>query len=149
MCDWVSGAEMVGKEAIPAILEGMEQGNSLRKACEELGVLPSTFLRWVDADSELQQQYTQARARCLDVQAEELELIGDQAAAAESAVTVAGLRLKSDNRKWLLSKLAPKKYGDKLDLAHSGSIARPVTDLTDDDLAAIAAGRSARTADPA
>jgi len=32
-------------------------------------------------------------------------------------VEVAGLRLLSDNRKWLLSKLAPKKYGDRTTLA--------------------------------
>jgi hypothetical protein len=130
----------MSKEQIPLILEGMETGQSLRKCCEAVGISSGTFLRWVDADPELQEQYTRARARMLDAQAEDLEEIGDQAATAESAVEVAGLRLKSDNRKWLLSKLAPKKYGDKLDLSHSGSIKHQLTDLSDDDLALIAAG---------
>lgn len=31
-------------------------------------------------------------------------------------------RLRVDSRKWLLSKLQPKKYGDKLDVEHSGNI---------------------------
>lgn len=31
-------------------------------------------------------------------------------------------RLRVDTRKWLLSKLQPKKYGDKLDVEHSGGI---------------------------
>lgn len=31
-------------------------------------------------------------------------------------------RLRVDTRKWLLAKLHPKKYGDKLDVEHSGSI---------------------------
>lgn len=31
-------------------------------------------------------------------------------------------RLRVDSRKWLLSKLQPKKYGDKIDVAHSGSV---------------------------
>lgn len=31
-------------------------------------------------------------------------------------------RLRVDTRKWLMSKLAPKKYGDKLDLNHGGSV---------------------------
>lgn len=129
-----------GKEAIPAILEAMENGESLRQACKGADVAISSFLRWVDENESLAEQYARARARCLDVQAEELEDIGDQAAAAETAVEVAGLRLKSDNRKWLLSKLAPKKYGEKLDLTHGGRLVVAKSDLTDDELAAIAAG---------
>jgi hypothetical protein len=31
-------------------------------------------------------------------------------------------RLRVDTRKWLLAKLHPKKYGDKLDIEHSGGI---------------------------
>jgi len=130
----------MSKDRIPQILSMMAEGESLRKCCKALDVPIGTFLGWVDADSALAEQYAGARARMLDAQAEDLEEIGDQAAAAESAVEVAGLRLKSDNRKWLLSKLAPKKYGDKLDLSHSGSIKHQLTDLSDDDLAAIAAG---------
>lgn len=120
---------MVGKEQVPLILQGMEDGYSLRKSCEAAGVSTGSFLRWVDEDKGLAEQYTRARARLLDVQAEELEEIGDQAAGADSAVTVAGLRLKSDNRKWLLSKLAPKKYGDKLQTEHSGGVTITATPL--------------------
>ena len=128
----------MSKEQIPLILEGMADGESLRKCCVAAGVSISTFLSWVAADKSLAEQYAHARARMIDAQAEALEDIGDRAATAESAVEVAGLRLKSDNRKWLLSKLAPKKYGEKLDLNHSGAI-RTVTDMSDGDLAAIAA----------
>lgn len=115
---------MSDKAHIPSILEAMCEGESLRSACKTFDVSVSTFLGWVAEDKALAEQYAGARARLLDVQAEELEEIGDQAAKAETAVEVAGLRLKSDNRKWLLSKLAPKKYGDKLELA--GDPANPV-----------------------
>lgn len=115
---------------ISMILAAMEDGSSLRSACKDAGVSVSVFLRWVDADKELQEQYARARARLLDMQAEELEAIGDQAANAETAVQVAGLRLKADNRKWLLSKLAPKKYGDKLEIDQKTTL----TDLTEDQL---------------
>jgi hypothetical protein len=60
------------------------------------------------------EHYARARERLLDLKAEELEDIGERAARADTAVEVAGLRLLSDNRKWLLSKLLPKRYGDKL-----------------------------------
>ena len=115
---------MSDKAHVPAILEAMCEGESLRSACSAHDVKVSTFLLWVKQDKDLAEHYAHARARLLDVQAEELEEIGDQAAKAETAVEVAGLRLKSDNRKWLLSKLAPKKYGDKLELA--GDPANPV-----------------------
>ena len=117
---------MAGKESAPLVLQGMEEGNSLRKACEAAEVAIGSFLRWVDEDATLAEQYTRARARLLDVQAEELEDIGDQAAMAETAVEVAGLRLKSDNRKWLLSKLAPKKYGDKMQQEITGKDGTPL-----------------------
>lgn len=125
----VSDKTAENAQEIAMVLAEMEDGRSLRKACEFVGVAPSVFLRWVDADKELQEQYTRARARLIDFQAEELEEIGDQAAQAENAVTVAGLRLKSDNRKWLLSKLAPKKYGDKLDMNHGVQPDNPLADL--------------------
>lgn len=109
-------------ERAQAVLESMAEGKSLRKSCEAAGVPKRTFLDWVDGDKDLSAQYARAREQMLDIHAEELEDIGDQAVAADSAVTVAGLRLKADNRKWLLSKLAPKKYGDKVETVHSGEI---------------------------
>jgi hypothetical protein len=86
-----------------AILELMREGLSLRKAAKAQEVTPSVFLRWVENDKQLEEQYAQARARMLDVQAEELEAIGEAAAKAKSATRVAGLRLQSDNRKWRAS----------------------------------------------
>jgi len=53
---------------------------------------------------------------------------------------IARSRLRVDSRKWMLAKMLPKRYGDKLDLSHSGSIKHQLADLSDDDLAAIAAG---------
>ena len=40
-------------------------------------------------------------------------------------------KLRVDTRKWLMSKLAPKKYGEKVDLEHSGEVAikRVVSDI--------------------
>lgn len=123
----------------PLILEEMGKGVSLRQACQVHEVPIGTFFYWLDQDKELLEHYTQARARLLDVKAEELEEIGERAASAETAVEVAGLRLLSDNRKWLLSKLAPKKYGDKIQTEHSGSIGL-TKQLSDAELEAIAAG---------
>ena len=54
---------------------------------------------------------------------------------------IARSRLRVDSRKWMLAKMLPKRYGDKLELA-GGLTVKTVTDMTDGDLAAIAAGSS-------
>lgn len=38
------------------------------------------------------------------------------------AASVQHARLKVDTRKWLVSKMLPKVYGDKLDIEHSGNV---------------------------
>ena len=42
------------------------------------------------------------------------------------SVAVARSRLRIDARKWLASKLAPKKYGDKIDATLSGPDGGPI-----------------------
>jgi hypothetical protein len=123
------------------VLAAMESGMSLRQACEHSGVPAGTFMGWCDADPDLAEQYARTRERMLDMKAEELEEIGERAAAAESAVEVAGLRLLSDNRKWLLSKLMPKRYGDKLAVGGADDLppiqsSRPLSDLSTEELRA-------------
>lgn len=109
-----------------AILKAMREGTSLRKAAKAQRIGPSTFLDWVEADAQLAEQYARARAQLLDFRAEELEAIGEAAARAKSATKVAGLRLQSDNRKWLLSKLAPKKYGERSTTELTGPDGGPI-----------------------
>jgi len=129
------------EQAKAVIATMLDRACSLRSACGEHGVAISSFLWLVERDPAISDQYTHARAVILDARAEELEDIGERASRAESAVEVNGLRLLSDNRKWLLSKLAAKKYGDKLQLggAHDLPPIGVAQSLTDDQLAAIAA----------
>ena len=49
-----------------------------------------------------------------------LDDVSEQAVKAETAVEVAGLRLKADNIKWKLARMNAKKYGDRLQNEHSG-----------------------------
>jgi hypothetical protein len=57
-----------------------------------------------------------------DVYFDRLDDVSDEAVEADSGIKVQGLRLKADNIKWQLARMAPKKYGDKLDLNHSGEM---------------------------
>jgi hypothetical protein len=117
------------KQLAQAVIESMTDGMSLRKACQEVGVKASTFLDWVDKSTELAEQYTRARAMLLEHMAEDLMQIADEPVPSTQSGSydtgaVQKQRLQVDTRKWLLSKLAPKKYGEKMQL--SGDAENPI-----------------------
>ena len=113
------------------VLTGIHEGASLRKSCIAAGVPAATFIRWVEEDPILAEQYVCAREVMLDKMADDLLEISDEAVPSTvtgglDSAAVAKQRLQVDTRKWLLSKLAPKKYGERQTLEHEGGIALTV-----------------------
>lgn len=95
---------------------------SLRSACEKCGVSITTVMNWINDDKTLSEQYDRARANMLEAIADEVLVISDTPAPLTPTGTtdsgaVAQKRLQVDSRKWLLSKLAPKKYGERIEVA--------------------------------
>lgn len=75
-----------------------------------------TVLEWVKDDREgFAERYARARESGAYVMADELLEIAD-----DGAEDVQRSRLKADTRKWLLSKVVPRVFGDKLDLTSKG-----------------------------
>lgn len=114
---------------IDAVLQGMRNGLSAFKACQAAGVAQSTFGMWVDADPALAADYARAREDLIErIASEIMELsdsdVGLQPDGKKDWAAVQKHRLQVDSRKWLLSKLAPKKYGDKI--THVGDEENPV-----------------------
>jgi len=118
------------QKKITEVLTQMREGKSLRQASKMAGVARQTFLDWVDKDQELSGQYARARSDMIDKIADDIMTIADEdliptgEGKVDSAM-VQKQRLRVDTRKWLLSKMAPKKYGDKLEL--SGDEQAPVS----------------------
>ncbi len=111
------------------VLLGMRGGLSAFKACEAAGVPHSTFMEWIRDDAELANSYARAREDLIERIANEvIELsdadVGMQPDGKKDWAAVQKHKLQVDTRKWLLSKLAPKKYGDKLEL--TGDPDRPL-----------------------
>ncbi len=115
------------------ILEGVAKGESLRKVCKRAGIETTTFLDWVRKDDSFALQYARAKEIAAELMADEIleiaddtsqdELFVDQEdASGKSAKRVQNSefinrsRLRVDSRKWLLSKLLPKKFGEKLEV---------------------------------
>lgn len=102
------------------------EGLSLRKASLMHGVSAQTVLRALDGDRALAEQYDRARAAVIERLADEvMELADAPVAKLDNGATDPGLvrqrQLQVDTRKWFLSKLAPKVYGDRLDVQVSDS----------------------------
>jgi len=119
------------------ICERIAAGESLRGITSEAGMPDeATVYRWIAKDESFREKYALARARAMDVMAEELLLIADdgrndtytdaEGNERTDADVIARSRLRVDTRKWLMSKLAPKKYGDRVDLTHSAPDGGPV-----------------------
>ena len=127
------------QEIADAICEHIAQGKSLRWICAEDGMPGSTTVyRWLNENEGFRKQYTHARELQAEFYADEIIEIADLAKNEDAQVA----RLRVDARKWKASKLAPKKYGDKLDLNHSGGvkverIARVIHDPRNPDSAGI------------
>lgn len=112
-------------------------GESLRSICKA-DDMPSvvTVMYWLlDADKEdFLKQYKAARDIQADLMADEMVDIADDGSndymerELNSGLTIEVVnsehiqrsRLRVDTRKWVASKLKPKKYGDKLDLTSDG-----------------------------
>lgn len=109
----------------------LADGRSLRSICRE-GWAPSTqtVFRWLREHDGFRDQYARAKEESADALIEEMAEIADMPPAytAEGKIDPADVnnrRLQIDTRKWLASKLKPKRYGDKLELA--GDAKAPLT----------------------
>lgn len=122
--------EAIGVALCAAIAEGM----SLRKACALPGMPDvSTVIRWLadEQRAEFCAQYARAREAQADLLAEEILQIADDGRNDTQVDddghvfvdhdVIARSRLRVDARKWLASKMAPKKYGDKIQAEHTGA----------------------------
>lgn len=108
-----------------AVFVAMEGGKSLRHACRDEGISEATVLRWIDADEtgEWSKQYTRARDGLLSHHANEILTIAD------SCYDAAKARVQIDSRKWILSRLLPKRFGDKVSVGGSDDLP-PIQNVT-------------------
>lgn len=130
-------------ETICLLLSG---GESLRSVCSDEGMpCKQTVLRWIIQRPEFRDQYVRAKTEGAEAIAEELFDIADDGTndwmermdKEGNAIGwqlngehVQRSKLRIDTRKWYLSKIMPKKYGDKIQ--HEQKIT--INDKSDDEL---------------
>ena len=104
----------------PIILDAIASGKSLRAICREIGVHHSAASSAMRADDDLASQYARAREERADYYAESI-LTTAQATLA-GRVKPDAARVAIDAFKWTASKMAPKKYGDRIQADVSGQL---------------------------
>lgn len=102
-----------------------------------------TVFRWLREKPEFSEQYVKAKQESADALVEEMMDIADDGSNdwmvrhgkdGEESWQLNGehvqrSRLRLDTRKWIASKLKPKKYGDKLDMNHGVQPDNPLAKL--------------------
>lgn len=117
----------------------------LNTICRETENLPapSTVYKWLSEQPDFSEKYARAREIQADLLADEIIEIADDTSN-DTLVSDTGeyankewinrSRLRVDARKWKASKLAPKKYGDKVDVTSNGETVKQVFQINGVDI---------------
>lgn len=118
-------------ELAAAICAGLAEGRSLRAVCndDDMPAMSTVFL-WLGQDdkAEFLEQYTRAREQRVDAMFEDMQEIADEARLDYvetrdkagnpklilNTENISRSKLRIETRQWMLARMAPKKYGDKM-----------------------------------
>jgi Bacteriophage Sf6, terminase small subunit-like len=122
-------------ELADLICERIADGQSLRKICEAEGMPGrTTVFGWLDLHEPFRTKYTRARELQAEVMLDKQLEVADDCTEDNAFAS----RVKIGTYQWVASKLAPKKYGDKLELAGTLNHTHDVDSTSDAELEAIA-----------
>ena len=107
--------------------------------CPDHGIDYATFKRWCVDDEDVRAKYARAKDMQADILAEQIIHIADDSSKdtmqkfdqngkpidVEDKEWTSRSKLRIDSRKWLASKLKPKKYSEKMDLTSGGEKIEP------------------------
>lgn len=122
------------QELADKICEHLADGKSMRTVCKQIDMpAMSTVFKWLRENQAFSEQYAKAKEESSDAMAEDLLDIADTPVMGEIKTIkpdgtveikqdemLGHRRLQVDTRKWLMAKMKPKKYGDKIDHTTNG-----------------------------
>ena len=120
-----------------AICSELAMGKSLRSVCAkpEMPCMTAVFT-WLAKHKEFAEQYARAKEESADALVEDMLAIADDGLNdtytdedgndRTMADVIQRSKLRVDTRKWIASKLKPKKYGDKVQQEVTGKDGGPV-----------------------
>lgn len=106
-------------ETFLAVLEAVSAGELVDEAAQKRGTTAKTIRQWAATDLEMSAIYARARESQCHALAEQA-ITRSKAARNGTSEQISGDKLYVDTLKWYTSKLAPKIFGEKLDLTTDG-----------------------------
>lgn len=140
------------QEIADLICERLALGESLRSICRSDDTpAMSTVFKWLTKHAAFAEQYARARETQADAIFDEVIDIADDGSNdwmkragkdgepqwVENGEAIRRSQIRIDARKWMAGKLRPKKYGDRVELEHSGEVSYvarlpgPVSDINE------------------
>jgi hypothetical protein len=126
---------LFSQELADSICEQLALGYSMRTVCAENNMpAMSSVFKWLRENKQFSEQYARAKQESADAMAEDILDIADDGTNDWMEVerkdgstykipdkeVLARSRLRVDTRKWLMAKMKPKVYGDRLDMTTNG-----------------------------
>ena len=159
----MTGISSYTEEIADGLCERIAEGESVNSICRSSDTdtpSKSTFFKWLTDQPTFSDKYTRAKELGAEAIAEDMFEIADDGTndwmervdregTGTGTYTLNGehvqrSKLRVDTRKWYLSKILPKKYGDKINV--EGNLNhRDATGMSDAELESIAAGSSEGT----
>lgn len=103
------------QQLVDRICKRISEGESLRTICKDNGMPAlSSVLLWVTQQEH--KDFSEQYERACNARAEHIFDGLLEIADKKKGETVSRSRLRVDTRKWYLSKVLPKKFGDKVDI---------------------------------
>ncbi|MQX90299.1 terminase small subunit protein [Sinorhizobium meliloti] len=141
----MAGVSTYTEEIALRICERLADGESLKAMCEDEDMpSKSTVFKWLSENPAFSDMYARAREAQADALFDDVLSIaddgrndwmqrnfGEETRWVENGEALRRSQLRIDARKWMAGKLRPKKYGDKLDVEHSGQLVTIAKDAAD------------------
>jgi len=134
-------------ELADAICAELAKGISLSRVCSENDEFPcmATIFNWIGSNKEFLEKYARAKEESAEAMSDEIldicddgrndwmevELKNGGSFLKVDQEAVQRSKLRVETRKWLMAKMKPKKYGDKMDVTSGGEkLAPPPNKIT-------------------
>lgn len=139
----VGRPSLYSQELADRVCQRIIEGYSMRTVCKPDDMpAAATLFRWFREHPEFREQYARATEERTEAMSEDILDIaddgsndlmtiqkGNQSYEIENKEVTNRSKLRVDTRKWLMSKMKPKKYGDKVDVTSEGKSIQPVINI--------------------
>ena len=119
---------MTTQEKIQEVIKLIAEGSSATSAIKEIGISKSTFFGAVLDSDEIANQYARAMDLRSAIMFEQIEEIADDTSGdltfdnngnpKQNSEFIQRSKLKVDARKWMLARMNPRKYSDRINIDH-------------------------------